>query len=345
MQADLTLDVPRPEDWLAAQIDHLAGHDLLPAERSADHAEFRTAYGAFSVRARGASLSIRIESDDADGLETLQGSISEYLIARDPSLAARIAWQGHRTSGAAPASFRVMEVVSRRLVSPWMIRLTVKGEDIGHFGERGLHVRLFLPPQCGVRPVIWPRRLATGAMALPEGEDALTVRVYTIRDIRPDLGELDIDVVRHAGGVFSDWAEGAEPGTRLGVMGPGGGFYPEADWLLIGGDETALPAISRILEHLPTNTRGRAVIGLRQGDGRMRIASPSGVEIDWIVGDDTALIAAMEATRLPLNEHATVWFAGEAEAARRLRKTFRERLGLPAERVSCAAYWRRDQPV
>lgn len=345
MQADLTVDVRRPQDWLAAQIAHLAEHDLRPAERSADHATFETPYGSFRVSARGAALRVRVEADDADGLETLQGAISEYLIAQDPSLSERIEWQGHRAAGAAPMGFRVMEVVSRRLVSPWMIRLTVKGEDVGHFGERGLHVRLFLPPRVTDRPIVWPRRSASGAMVLPEGEDALTVRVYTVRQIRPEVGELDIDVVRHAGGAFSDWAEGAEPGALLGVMGPGGGFHPKADWLLIGGDETALPAISRILEYLPDHVQGRAVIGLRHGDGRMRIDAPSGVEIAWIVGDDTALTAAMEAVRLPRGDDAAVWFAGEAEAARRLRKTFKERLGLPAERVSCAAYWRRDRPA
>lgn len=344
LHAELQLSLDGAGAWLDGQVEHLAEHDLLPVSRTPETAEFRTDYGTFRVHAAGRDLRIRVESNDVGGLEVLQESISHYLISHDGRLAPSLVWSGHRPVEDLPKNFREMRVAGRRLVSPWMIRLTLQGEDIGHFAERGLHVRLLLPPSQSGRPTVWPRRAPTGAVVFPEGADTLTVRVYTIRHIRPGLGEIEVDVVRHAGGAFADWAETADVGAQLGIIGPGGGFYPEGDWLLIGGDETALPAISRILEQRPADAEGHAVIGIRHADARMEIAAPAGVTVEWVVGDDAALIGAMEAVRPPLATDVAVWFAGEAEAARHLRKYFKERLGLSPGRVSSAVYWRRGDP-
>ena len=342
LQAKLTLSLDGAGAWLDSQVAHLAEHDLLPVLRTAEAVEFRSPYGSFHIRARGKDLRVRVESGDVGGLEVLQETVSHYLTAHDPELAERMVWRGHDREETLPANFREMQVVERRPVSPWMIRLTLRGRDMAAFAERGLHIRLLVPPR-GRAPV-WPRRARSGSVALPEGEDALTVRVYTIRAIRPESGEIDVDVVRHAGGAVADWAEDVEPGARVGVIGPGGGYFPESDWLLIGGDETALPAIARILENRPQGARGRAVIGLRHADARMDIASPDGVAVEWVVGDEAALSAAMTAVELPVSGAASVWFAGEAEAARRLRTMFREERGLAAGQVSCAGYWRRGGP-
>ena len=51
---------------------------------------------------------------------------------------------------------------------------------------------------------------------------------------------------------------GLKPGDRIGVVGPGGGGLVEAEWYLFAGDETALPAIGRMLEHLPATAKGTA---------------------------------------------------------------------------------------
>lgn len=286
---------------------------------------------------------MQVRSTDVGGLEVLQETVSHYLTIHDPALANRMVWRGHDPAETLPANFREMQVVARRSVSPWMIRLTLQGRDMAAFAGRGLHVRLLVPPTGRNRPPVWPTRKRSGTVVFPEGEDALTVRVYTIRAIRPESGEIDVDVVRHAGGAVADWAEDVGPGASVGVIGPGGGYFPDSDWLLIGGDETALPAIARILENRPRGSGGRAIIGLRHADARIDIAAPDGVAVEWVVGDDAALCAAMEAAELPREAAASVWFAGEAEAARRrLRAVFRGARGLPAGRVSCAGYWRRE---
>lgn len=340
LQAELTLTLDGAGAWLDRQVAHLAEHDLLPVLHTQEAVEYRSAYGSFHIRARGDDLRFRVESGDIGGLEVLQETISHYLTTHDPQLARTMVWRGHAHEHTLPANFREMRVTARRLSSPWMIRLTLQGRDMAAFAERGLHIRLLVPPRD--RTPVWPRRAPSGAVVFPDGDDALAVRVYTIRAIRPQSGEIDVDVVRHAGGAVSDWAEQAEPGAPVGVIGPGGGYFPAADGLLIGGDETALPAIARILEALPEGAGAHAIIGVRHADARMDIAAPAGATVEWVVGDDAALCRRMAAAALPEGSDPAIWFAGEAETARHLRSVFRSRSGLTARQVSCAGYWRRD---
>ena len=344
LHAELTLTLDRADDWLDEQVKRLAEHDLLPISSSPDAVEFQSNYGRLRLQARGPELQVRVESADAGGLEMLQETLSYYLLAHDGSLADRMVWRGHEPQESLPSTFREMEVIDRRLVSPWMIRLTLRGKDIAPFAERGLHLRLMVPPAGTGRPPVWPSRSRSGSVVFPDGPDALAVRAYTIRAISPALDEIDVDVVRHAGGAVANWAEGVPLGARVGVMGPGGGSFPADGWLLIGGDETALPAISRILENRPRDARGHAVIGLRHADARLDFAAPAGVSVDWVVGDDEALVEAVRSVALPEDIGAGVWFAGEADAARQIRAHFREGLGLPAAKVASAGYWRRDTP-
>ncbi len=340
LHAELSLTLDGAGAWLDRQVEHLAEHDMLPTVRTPETAAFRSSYGLFHIHAAGRALTVRVESADIGGLEVLQETVSYYLKAHDPALAERMVWQGYDRDETLPANFREMRVLGRRLASPWMIRLTLQGRNMAAFAERGLHIRLLVPPS-GREP-IWPRRSRSGAVVLPEGEDALAVRVYTIRSIRPESGEIDVDVVRHAGGAVSDWAETVEADARVGVIGPGGGFFPDDGWLLIGGDETALPAIARILEGRPEGSAGHAVIGVRHPEARMALDAPAGMNVEWVVGDE-ALCAAMAEAVIPSGE-PLVWFAGEAEAARRLRSVFRDERGLTARQVTCAGYWHRDAP-
>ena len=340
LRAELRLTLAEAGAWLDRQVAQLAEHDLTPTRRTAESAQFESAHGRIDFHAGGAQLQVRVASPDASGLEVLQETVSFYLLAYDRALANRMVWRGDGRDGTLPANFREMTVTGRRLISPWMIRLTLQGRDLAAFAERGLHIRLLVPPAGTGRSPVWPRRSATGAIVLPEGEDALTVRVYTIRAVRPDTGEIDVDVVRHAGGAVADWAETVEPGAAVGILGPGGGYFPGGGRLLIGGDETALPAIARILESRPAGAGTHAIIGLRHAEARLDLAAPADAVVDWVVGDEWALAQAMKEAVLP-DDPGTVWFASEHEAARALKASFRSQGRLPAGGVTCAGYWRR----
>src|SRR5690606_36343953 len=78
-------------------------------------------------------------------------------------------------------------------------------------------------------------------------------RRCTIRAWDPDARRLTIDFVVHGDiGRAGRWAANAKPGDRLQFVGPNGAYSPSpsADWHLMAGDESALPAIAASLERV-----------------------------------------------------------------------------------------------
>ena len=125
-----------------------------------------------------------------------------------------------------------------------------------------------------------------GVLDWPTDELAVN-RSYTIRKWRPEAGEhgeMDVDFVKHGVGPATRWAYAVTPGEDIQIAGPKAcATQPEgADWLLIAGDETALPAIGRWLEEMPADTRGQVFIQVDQDDHVQTIDHPEGVEITWL---------------------------------------------------------------
>ncbi|MFY0057010.1 siderophore-interacting protein, partial [Acinetobacter baumannii] len=80
----------------------------------------------------------------------------------------------------------------------------------------------------------------------------------------------------------SAFAERAVVGDRVGVVGPGGGGLVAADWYLFAGDETALPAIARMLESLPAQARGKVFLEVADEAEIQPLTAPPSVDIEWL---------------------------------------------------------------
>ncbi|WP_129668357.1 siderophore-interacting protein [Phytoactinopolyspora endophytica] len=169
--------------------------------------------------------------------------------------------------------FRVTVARLQRL-SPSFLRITFTGDDLDQFGYDGpdQRIKLYIP------------RLGQG---LPDFSftdwytqyrnfDPATrgfVRTYTIRAVRPERRELDVDFVMHghpaptapvsteAACPAATWATDASPGDEVVLIGPnrvcpgdsgGHEWNPPAGArdIVLAGDETAVPAIAGILESL-----------------------------------------------------------------------------------------------
>ncbi len=114
------------------------------------------------------------------------------------------------------------------------------------------------------------------------------MRTYTIRHQQTD--EIDIDFMLHEdGGPASTWAKFAEAGSSVMVGGPGPKkmIDPKAEWQLLVGDMTALPAISVNLETLPKDAKGYAVIEVVSEEDIQPLIHPEGIEIHWVVNKDS----------------------------------------------------------
>jgi NADPH-dependent ferric siderophore reductase len=337
-QSSLSLPFLNANQHLEVQVQHLQEHDLL-AEKDGDNSfSIKSEYGLLRLSATEQQMNLIVETDRSDGLDIMRDFVADYLLEHMPGLkSSDLVWSGHKVAEGVPGNFRTMTVAKRQVLNEGMLRLTLTGNDLQLFEEGGLHFRILLPKNPTRKPV-WPKRLTSGKVQFPEGEDALHNRAYTARYVRTKQGELDFDLVRHKGGIVADWAESVAEGAVVGIMGPGGGGYIDNSWLLMGGDETALPAISRILEHCSPETRGRVYLSVRKSDYQTDLQKPDGVEVFWLM-DEKQLSSAMIETDLPDNKDIYVWFGGEQKDARAIRKVLKSDWKLNPAQFYCAAYW------
>jgi NADPH-dependent ferric siderophore reductase len=89
---------------------------------------------------------------------------------------------------------------------------------------------------------------------LPDGQRPI-LRTFTPRRLDTDALELDVEVVIHGRGLASQWASslGAGGGRQVAVSGPGRGYDIDGSAFLLAGDETAIPAISQLIEAMPAD--------------------------------------------------------------------------------------------
>lgn len=167
-------------------------------------------------------------------------------------------------------------------------------------------------------------------------------RRYTVRSWDATTGLLTVDFVVHGdAGVGGPWAAAARPGDVLTFEGPSGDYRPDptADWHLLVGDESALPAIAASLEAAPDD-RPVVVRLLCDGpDHEIPLATPAGLDLRWLHRPDS-LADAVSALALPSGRgHAFVH--GEADEIRAIRTHLLTVGGLTRADMSCSPYWRR----
>lgn len=302
-------------------------------------------FGAVLIEEEPGALGIRVECPSEGYLFVVKSSVAEHLIEFAEGETLAIAWSGDRAAAAEIPYFRAMTVRRARNITPGMRRITLAGSDIAHFEAGGLHVRVLIPPK-GREPR-WPTAGVDGRIVWPEGEDDLAARVYTIRSLDRARGELDIDVVLHDDSAGSVWARTAQDGDPVGLMGPGGGEIVPADWYLLCGDETALPAIARIAEGLPASARATVLLEVADAGEEQPILSAARLDLRWLhrngaqPGTTDLLETAVRAAEWPAEGAPYVLAGCEQKAARAIRSYVRKERGLTRERHLVAAYWRR----
>ncbi|MFI6508810.1 siderophore-interacting protein [Streptosporangium sp. NPDC050855] len=237
-------------------------------------------------------------------------------------------------------------VLRTERLTPHMIRVVLGGEGLAGFSADEYtdhYVKLLFAPA----GVSYPQPFDMEAVRrdLPR-EQWPTTRTYTVRRWDAEAGELTIDFVHHGdSGLAGPWADRARPGDELHFFGPGGAYTPdpEADWHLLAGDESALPAIAVALEHLPAGAPAWAFIEVAGPEEEQRLDSPGDVKIVWLHRGDApygeALVTAVRELDFPDGVvHAFVH--GEAGAVRDIRRHLRTERGIPLSRLSISGYWR-----
>jgi NADPH-dependent ferric siderophore reductase len=188
---------------------------------------------------------------------------------------------------------------------------------------------------------------------LPDGTRP-PIRTLTPRRFDPVASEIDLDIVMHEEGALPSWvatldADGTAEldtaeGGGIALSGPARGYVPnkEVHTFVLGGDETAIPAISQIIAALPDGATVQVVIEVGSLDARFDVGTPN---VDWRACSDDRepggeLVAGMRAAIERMPRDAQIWAAGEAAAVQRIRRIVFDELGLPRSQATIRGYWK-----
>ena len=240
-----------------------------------------------------------------------------------------------------PPAFRRAEVAAVTERSPRLRRIALAGPELVGLppADAAASVRLLLPQR--------------GELVLPEwnGNEFLHrdgarphLRTLTPLRIDPDRGKVDVDIVLHGSGPMASWAGTAAPGDPVAISGTGRGFAVDGTAThVLAGDESALPAITTILERLPRDAEVTVVVEIASPDARLELVGPDGMAVSWHhqasgAPPGHALAEAVEAATIDAD--ARVWVAGEAAAVQRIRRHLFDARGLDRGRATVRGYWK-----
>ncbi|CAB4933891.1 unannotated protein [freshwater metagenome] len=236
---------------------------------------------------------------------------------------------------------RVGTVVRTERVTPHLVRVVLGGEALAGFGAGDFtdhYVKLQLPPAGA--PYAAPFDAEVVQAEQPR-ELWPVSRTYTVRAWDAAAQELTLDFVTHGDeGVAGPWAAAARPGDLLQFAGPGGAYAPaaEADWHLLVGDDSALPAIAAALPRLPAGAVAHVFVEVEGPADEQDLPG-----VTWVHRGEqpvgAALTAAVLAAELP-GGVPHVFVHGEAGFVRELRRVVRSRWEVPRELLSVSGYWR-----
>lgn len=232
-------------------------------------------------------------------------------------------------------------------LTPALVRVVLRGDGLAGFvttDDTDTYVNVAIPPVgAPYGPVFVPAEVRDQYPA----ELWPARRRYTVRSWDAASGRLSLDFVVHGDeGVGGPWAAAASAGDVLVFEGPGGGYRPDpdADWHLMLGDESALPAIAASLEAVPAGRRAVVRLVCDGPEHEVELSSPGRLDLVWLHrtgADDADLLhrAVADLEFPPGRVHAFVH--GEADEIRAVRRHLLTERGLARADMSCSPYWRR----
>lgn len=252
------------------------------------------------------------------------------------------------------------DVVRSEQLTPHMIRV-VLGGGFTTFTPTDFtdsYVKIVLP-RSGTDVSTLPTPLTLDSFKELPAEYQPVVRTYTVRKVDRERGEISIDFVVHGEhGVAGPWAASVKPGDPAYLMGPSGAYAPDpaADWHLLAGDESGLPAISAALEAMAPDAVGFVFVEVSGPEDEIDLVAPEGVQIRWLyrggradlvpeerAGDHAPLIEAVKEV-LWRPGQVQVFIHGEAQTVmHNLRSYIRKERGVDAKWASISGYWRRGR--
>jgi len=335
------------EQVLAEVLTHLREHDLVASRQgNAWHIDYADTKIIFAAQQDMLHAQVTAPSQAAlyEGRMMVFHHIQEFSHCEPEA----IQWEGDAVALSRPPAFRVITAAAVSDVSPHLRRVRFHGDDLARYDrDDNIHCKLLFP-QPDVAEPEWPTLADNGMPVFPKGDKRLDMRTYTIRRINAAEGWFDVDFVLHEdAGPGSRWAAHAMVGQQIGLSGPGGRTAPAERWMLLAGDETALPAIARIGASLPAATTGLVLIEVQGAGDQIKLDMPAGMTVHWLhrdkaaAGTTTLLGDAIKRCAIAGQADRFVWVGAEFATAQTVRAWLRNTVGLGSKEQLVVAYWRR----
>ncbi|MCW4385680.1 siderophore-interacting protein [Salinibacterium sp. SYSU T00001] len=236
-------------------------------------------------------------------------------------------------------------VTGTTMLTPTMVRVHLSTDDLSGFADSRFadrYVKLVFPKPGVELPEQLDVRSLRGTMP---PEDLPVVRTYTALNPDVEAGTMDIDFVVHGDeGVAGPWAARAQAGDTLIANGPGGAYTPDptADWHLLVGDESAVPAISAALQAMHPDATAQVVILVDSADHEPKLTLPAGGSVTFVHRAKGGSLESVVRGLEWLDGRVHAFVHGEAEETMKgLRPYLRTERGLGREQLSISGYWRR----
>ena len=238
---------------------------------------------------------------------------------------------------------RVKEV---ERLTPQMIRVVVGGDELEGFGAGEFtdhYVKLQIPPPgASYRAPFESRSSVRGSRARSGRARAPTPCARGTRSGRAD--DRLRPSRRHRGRRALGGRRAAR--RRAPATGPGGAYTPDpaADWHLMVGDASVIPAISASLARIPAGKPVHVLLDVEGPEEEQALETPGDLRLHWLHANgrarEEAVLAALAELEFPAGAvHAFVH--GEASSVRAVRRHLLVDRGVPREALSVSGYWKR----
>lgn len=281
----------------------------------------------------------------------------------------------------------IVESVSQ--ISPNFIRIVFSGPELNLVGSTtplyDQRIKLIFPTPGNPLPVFPPGVNWYHHWSQLHDTSRGTMRTYSIRSLERDeqATRLTVDFVLHTApgctGPASTWAAAATAGAEILIVAPrldaepmgGIEFDPgTATNIVLVGDETAAPAIARILEDLAdTDIHGKALIEIPSSKDALSIKNPASVEVSWlprngrkhgellmeklalhhcetVISEDmvwetpTFSAAGENLQNIHAKNDDYYWIAGESGVVTNIRRSLIKERGVARSQVAFMGYWK-----
>ena len=231
---------------------------------------------------------------------------------------------------------RMTQVAHIDDLGPHMRRVTLTGEVLKDFplDQESAHFKAIFPqpgqakPKLGIYPGFkkW-------------------MRSYTIRAFNKQAKALTVDfAVNDHRGLGTNWANNAQVGDYLGIAGPGDTKHTnyDADWHLFVADLTALPAAAAVLEKLPENAKGTALLQVPTEQDKQSINSPKDIDITWVINPDVTTNVLLETVQdTPwLTGEPAIFIATESSQMKTIKRFVKSMPGYTSKQTYASGYWK-----